>query len=244
MSESSSARTGTNHAQLVAALTALRDGDFSARVSEGSEGAAVFNDLAQMLGELDSELRRIARELGTEGRFGPQAEVSGTRGGWTTLVGDINMMAANLTNQLRDLARTTTAIAMGDFQQKVTVDGQGEIGELKATLNVMCDQFNQLAAETYRIAREIGTEGIFGGQAEVRGVSGSWKDITDGVNLMSLNLTNQFRNFAYVTKAVASGTSPAPKVAVDAEGEMGQFKEALNGYVDKINANNKADASG
>ena len=150
------------------------------------------------------EVTRVAREVGTEGRLGGQAEVKGVSGVWKDLTDSVNKLAANLTSQVRNIALVTTAVATGDLSQKITVDAKGEILELKSTINTMVDQLNSFASEVTRVAREVGTDGKLGGQAVVRGVSGTWKDLTDNVNFMAVNLTSQVRNIAEVTTAVAN----------------------------------------
>ena len=152
-----------------------------------------------------SEVTRVAREVGTEGKLGGQAQVPGVGGTWKDLTDNVNAMAANLTGQVRNIAEVTTAVASGDLSKKITVDVKGEILELKNTINTMVDQLNAFAGEVTRVAREVGTEGKLGGQAQVRGVAGTWKDLTDNVNLMAANLTGQVRNIADVTTAVAQG---------------------------------------
>src|SRR5262249_27439120 len=152
-----------------------------------------------------SEVSRMAREVGTEGKLGGQAVVPGVAGTWKDLTDNVNLMAANLTGQVRNIAEVTTAVAKGDLSRKITVDVKGEILELKNTINRMVDQLNGFASEVTRVAREVGTEGKLGGQAEVPGVAGTWKDLTDNVNSMANNLTTQVRNIADVTTAVAKG---------------------------------------
>lgn len=225
-SDSSSAPHNTER-QLLTALTALRDGDFSSRLPDDTEAGRVYNELAGMLSGFGSEVRRVAREVGTEGRFGPQAEVDGTRGEWSAMVTDINTMAANLTNQMRDIASVTTSIATGNLTRKVTVGAEGEMQELKDTINVMVDQMNLFAHEVTRISRECGTEGKFGGQAEVKGVSGTWKDLVDNVNVMSANLTNQVRDISRITHSIVGGDF-GRRVTVGAQGETALLKEMIN----------------
>src|SRR5262249_9234525 len=156
---------------------------------------------------------------GTEGRLGGQAEVGGVAGTWRDLTESVNFMASNLTNQVRNIAGVTTAVAKGDLSKKITVDARGEILELKNTINTMVDQLNSVASEVTRVAREVGTEGQLGGQAEVRGVAGTWKDLTDSVNFMAGNLTAQVRNIAAVTTAVANGDL-SKKITVEVRGEI------------------------
>ena len=164
-------------------------------------------------------MTRVAREVGTEGKLGGQAQVPGVGGTWKDLTDNVNAMAANLTGQVRNIAEVTTAVASGDLSKKITVDVKGEILELKNTINTMVDQLNSFASEVTRVAREVGTEGKLGGQAQVRGVAGTWKDLTDNVNLMAANLTGQVRNIADVTTAVAKGDL-SKKITVDVKGEI------------------------
>src|SRR5512134_3044912 len=165
----------------------------------------VVNTMVDQLGSFVSEVTRVAREVGTEGKLGGQARVKGVAGTWKDLTDNVNAMAANLTGQVRNIAEVTTAVAKGDLSKKITVDVKGEVLELKSTINTMVDQLGSFASEVTRVAREVGTEGILGGQARVEGVSGTWKDLTDSVNSMAGNLTSQVRNIADVTKAVAAG---------------------------------------
>src|SRR5580704_11824017 len=167
--------------------------------------ARVVNTMVDQLNSFASEVTRVAREGGTEGKLGGQAVVTGVAGTWKDLTESVNSMASNLTNQVRNIAGVTTAVATGDLTTKITVDARGEILELKNTINTMVDQLSSFAAEVTRVAREVGTDGRLGGQAEVRGVAGVWKDLTDSVNSMAGNLTNQVRNIAEVTTAVAKG---------------------------------------
>src|SRR5205823_3067145 len=178
---------------------------------------------------------RVAREVGTEGRLGGQAEVEGVSGTWRRLTENVNHMANNLTNQVRNIAQVATAVATGDLSQKITVDARGEIRELKNTINTMVDQLSSFADEVTRVAREVGTEGRLGGQAEVKGVSGVWKDLTENVNTLADNLTDQVRNIADVTTAVANGDLRR-KITVDARGEVLQLKETINTMVDQLSS--------
>ena len=173
--------------------------------------------------------------MGTEGRLGGQAEVQGVAGVWKDLTDSVNCMAGNLTGQVRNIAEVTTAVANGDLTKKVTVDVRGEILELKNTINAMVDQLNCFASEVTRVAREVGTEGRLGGQAQVRGVAGVWKDLTDNVNSMAGNLTDQVRNIAEVTTAVANGDL-SKKITVDVKGEILQLKNTINAMVDQLNS--------
>jgi len=180
-----------------------------------------------------SEVTRVAREVGTEGRLGGQAEVPGLAGTWNDLTDSVNSMAGNLTGQVRDVARVATAVARGDLSQKISVDVKGEMAELKDTLNTMVDELSAFADEVTRVAREVGTEGRLGGQARVPGVGGTWRDLTDSVNSMAGNLTGQVRNIAQVATAVAEGDL-TQKVTVDARGEILELKNTVNTMVDQL----------
>ncbi|WP_332677577.1 HAMP domain-containing protein [Brevundimonas sp.] len=195
----------------------------------------VVNTMVGQLGSFASEVTRVAREVGTEGKLGGQANVKGVAGTWKDLTDNVNFMAANLTGQVRNIAEVTTAVANGDLSKKITVDVKGEILELKSTINVMVDQLNAFASEVTRVAREVGTEGNLGGQAQVTGVTGTWKDLTDNVNLMADNLTGQVRNIAEVTTAVANGDL-SKKITVDVKGEILELKSTINTMVDQLNA--------
>src|SRR5205814_2111482 len=194
-----------------------------------------INTMVDQLGSFASEVTRVAREVGTEGKLGGQAEVKGVAGAWKDLTDSVNSMAGNLTNQVRNIAGVTTAVAKGDLSTKITVDARGEIQELKNTINIMVDQLNSFASEVTRVAREVGTEGKLGGQADVKGVGGVWKDLTDSVNSMAGNLTAQVRNIAEVTTAVANGDL-SRKITVDVRGEILELKETINIMVDQLNA--------
>src|SRR5207253_528801 len=180
-----------------------------------------------------SEVTRVAREVGTDGKLGGQAVVPGVAGTWKDLTDSVNAMAGNLTAQVRNIAEVTTAVARGDLSRKITVDGKGEIRELKETLNTMVDQLNRFAGEVTRVAREVGTEGRLGGQANVPGVAGTWKDLTDSVNSMAGNLTGQVRNIAEVTTAVARGDL-SRKITVDVRAEILLLKDTLNTMVEQL----------
>ena len=197
--------------------------------------AKLVNRMIDQLAVFTSEVTRVAREVGTEGKLGGQAQVKGVSGVWKDLTESVNQMAGNLTAQVRNIADVTTAVARGDLSRKITVDVKGEILELKETINTMVDQLNAFAAEVTRVAREVGTEGKLGGQAEVRGVAGTWKDLTDNVNSMANNLTAQVRNIADVTTAVARGDL-SRKITVDVKGEILELKETINTMVDQLNA--------
>src|SRR5438093_2028423 len=199
---------------------------------------ALKNTLNTMVDQLSSfadEVTRVAREVGTEGRLGGQAEVEGVSGTWRDLTESVNGMARNLTDQVRNIAYVATAVAKGDLTQKITVDARGEILELKNTLNTMVDQLSTFADEVTRVAREVGTEGRLGGQAEVEGVSGTWRGLTENVNQMANNLTSQVRNIAHVTTAVARGDL-SQKITVEARGEILELKNTLNTMVDQLSS--------
>jgi signal transduction histidine kinase/HAMP domain-containing protein/CheY-like chemotaxis protein len=226
--------------QLLAGLTAVRGGDFSTRLAKTGdplmdEIATVFNGMADQLDLFTSEVTRVAREVGTEGKLGGQAYVPGVSGTWKDLTESVNAMAGNLTGQVRNIAQVATAVAKGDLSQKIDVDARGEILELKSTLNTMVDQLSSFADEVTRVAREVGTEGLLGGQADVKGVSGTWKDLTESVNVMAANLTDQVRSIAEVTTAVAKGDL-SQKIRVDARGEILELKETINTMVDQLSA--------
>src|SRR6202041_713781 len=193
-----------------------------------------MNTMVDQLNGFASEVTRVAREVGTEGKLGGQAQVKGVSGTWKDLTDNVNFMASNLTGQVRNIAEVTTAVANGDLSKKITVDVKGEILELKNTLNTMVDQLNAFASEVSRVAREVGTEGKLGGQADVRGVGGTWKDLTDNVNSMANNLTSQVRNIADVTTAVANGNL-SRKITVDVRGEILELKNTINTMVDQLN---------
>jgi signal transduction histidine kinase/HAMP domain-containing protein/CheY-like chemotaxis protein len=226
--------------QLLAGLTAVRGGDFSTRLAKTGdplmdEIATIFNGMADQLDLFTSEVTRVAREVGTEGKLGGQAYVPGVSGTWKDLTDSVNAMAGNLTGQVRNIAQVATAVAKGDLSQKIDVDARGEILELKSTLNTMVDQLSSFADEVTRVAREVGTEGRLGGQADVKGVSGTWKDLTESVNVMAANLTDQVRSIAEVTTAVAKGDL-SQKIRVDARGEIMELKETINTMVDQLSA--------
>ena len=191
--------------------------------------------MVDQLNAFASEVTRVAREVGTEGKLGGQAQVEGVGGTWKDLTDNVNLMAGNLTGQVRNIAEVTTAVANGDLSKKITVDVHGEILELKNTINTMVDQLNAFASEVTRVAREVGTEGKLGGQAQVPGVGGTWKDLTDNVNAMAANLTGQVRNIAEVTTAVANGDL-SKKITVDVKGEILELKNTINTMVDQLNS--------
>ncbi|GHA49255.1 MULTISPECIES: HAMP domain-containing protein [Streptomyces] len=225
---------------LLAGLTAVRDGDFGTRLPDDSTGlmgdiATVFNGMVDQLSVFTSEVTRVAREVGTEGTLGGQAQVPGVSGTWADLTDSVNAMAGNLTTQVRDIAQVATAVAKGDLSQKIDVPARGEILQLKETVNTMVDQLSAFADEVTRVAREVGTEGRLGGQAQVPGVAGVWRDLTDSVNFMAGNLTAQVRNVAQVTTAVAQGDL-SQKITVDARGEILELKSTINTMVDQLSA--------
>ncbi|HXL89766.1 MAG TPA: HAMP domain-containing protein [Streptosporangiaceae bacterium] len=226
--------------QLLAGLTAVRGGDFSMRLKETGdplmdEITTVFNGMADQLDLFTSEVTRVAREVGTDGKLGGQAYVPGVSGTWKDLTESVNAMADNLTGQVRNIAQVTTAVARGDLSQKIRVDARGEILELKETINTMVDQLSAFADEVTRVAGEVGTEGNLGGQAVVRGVSGTWKDLTDNVNVMASNLTAQVRSIAQVATAVARGDL-TQTITVDAKGEVKALAQTINTMVGTLSA--------
>jgi len=220
--------------------TAVASGDLSKKITVDVKGEILelkntINTMVDQLNSFASEVTRVAREVGTEGKLGGQARVEGVGGTWKDLTDNVNLMADNLTGQVRNIAEVTTAVASGDLSKKITVDVKGEILELKNTINTMVDQLNSFASEVTRVAREVGTEGKLGGQAQVRGVGGTWKDLTDNVNLMAENLTGQVRNIADVTTAVASGDL-SKKITVAVKGEILELKDTINTMVDQLNS--------
>ena len=219
--------------------TAIASGDLSKKITVDVRGEILelkdtINTMVDQLNAFAGEVTRVAREVGTEGKLGGQAMVRGVAGTWKDLTNSVNSMASNLTGQVRNIAEVATAVARGDLSRKITVDVRGEILELKDTLNTMVDQLNAFAAEVTRVAREVGTEGKLGGQAQVPGVAGTWKDLTDSVNSMAGNLTGQVRNIAEVATAIAGGDL-SRKITVDVRGEILQLKETLNTMVDQLN---------
>ncbi len=220
--------------------TSVANGDLSKKITVQVRGEILelkdtLNTMVDQLNSFASEVTRVAREVGTEGKLGGQAQVKGVSGTWKDLTDNVNFMASNLTGQVRNIAAVTTAVANGDLSKKITVDVQGEILELKDTINTMVDQLSSFASEVTRVAREVGTEGKLGGQAVVRGVSGTWKDLTDNVNFMASNLTSQVRNIATVTTAVANGDL-SKKITVDVQGEILELKITINTMVDQLNS--------
>src|SRR3989449_902687 len=195
--------------------------------------ARTVNTMVDQLSSFASEVTRVAREVGAEGKLGGQADVKGVAGTWKDLTDSVNMMAGNLTAQVRNIAEVATAIANGDLSRKITVDVRGEILELKNTVNTMVDQLRSFAAEVTRVAREVGTEGRLGGQAKAEGVSGTWKDLTDSVNMMAANLTGQVRGIAKVVTAVANGDLKR-KLTVEAKGEIAELADTINSMIDTL----------
>jgi len=220
--------------------TAVANGDLSKKITVNVEGEILelkktINTLVDQLNSFSSEVTRVALEVGTEGKLGGQAKVKGVGGAWKDLTDSVNQMASNLTSQVRNIAEVTTAVAKGDLSRKITVDVKGEILELKDTINTMVDQLNSFGSEVTRVAREVGSEGKLGGQAQVKGVAGTWKDLTDSVNQMAGNLTAQVRNIAEVTTAVAKGDL-SRKITVDVKGEILELKDTINTMVDQLNS--------
>jgi signal transduction histidine kinase/HAMP domain-containing protein/ActR/RegA family two-component response regulator len=220
--------------------TAVAQGDLSQKITADAQGEIAelkntVNTMVDQLSAFAAEVTRVAGEVGTDGKLGGQARVRGVSGVWRDLTENVNSMAGNLTSQVRNIAQVATAVAQGDLTQKITVDAQGEILALKNTVNTMVDQLSAFADEVTRVAREVGTEGKLGGQAQVRGVSGVWRDLTDNVNSMAGNLTSQVRNIAQVTTAVARGDL-RQKITVDAEGEIAKLKNTVNTMVDQLSA--------
>ena len=219
--------------------TAVANGDLSQKITAEAKGEILqlkdtINKMVDQLNGFASEVTRVAKEVGTEGKLGGQAEVKGVSGTWKDLTDNVNKMAVNLTDQVRNIAEVTTAVAQGDLTKKITVEAKGEIFKLKSTVNTMVDQLSAFAAEVTRVAKEVGTDGKLGGQAEVKGVSGVWKGLTDNVNFMAANLTAQVRNIAQVTTSVANGDLSL-KITAEAKGEILQLKDTINKMVDQLN---------
>ncbi len=231
----------TNQVRNIADVTtAVAKGDLGRKITAEAKGEMLelkdtINTMVDQLSSFAAEVTRVAREVGTEGILGGQANVSGVAGTWKDLTDSVNFMASNLTSQVRNIADVTTAVAKGDLSRKITAEAKGEILELKNTVNTMVDQLNAFAGEVTRVAREVGTEGMLGGQANVQGVSGTWKDLTDSVNFMAGNLTSQVRNIALVTTAVANGDL-SQKITVEAKGEVLELKNTVNTMVDQLNS--------
>ena len=225
---------------IAAVTTAVANGDLSRKITVDVKGEILelkntINTMVDQLSSFAAEVTRVAREVGTEGKLGGQADVKGVAGTWKDLTDSVNFMASNLTSQVRNIADVTTAVANGDLSKKITVDVKGEILELKDTINTMVDQLRSFAAEVTRVAREVGSEGKLGGQADVKGVGGTWKDLTDSVNFMASNLTSQVRNIADVTTAVAKGDL-SKKITVDVRGEILELKNTINTMVDQLSS--------
>jgi HAMP domain-containing protein len=228
---------------MVRVIQAVAKGDLSQRIETEIEdrplcGAfleirEVVNIMVDQLRSFASEVTRVAHEVGTEGKLGGQAEVQDVAGTWKDLTDNVNLMAANLTAQVRNIAEVTTAVANGDLSRKITVEVKVEILELKHTINTMVDQLSSFGSEVTRVAREAGTEGKLGGQANVKGVAGTWKNLTDSLNLMAANLTAQVRNIAEVTTGVANGDL-SKKITVDVKGEILELKNTINTMVDQL----------
>src|SRR5205823_5416703 len=223
---------------IAAVTTAVAKGDLSTKITVDVKGEILelkdtINTMVDQLRSFASEVTRVAREDGTKGKLDGQADVLHYTALFRSLTDSVNSMAGNLTSQVRNIADVTKAIAKGDLSKKITVDVKGEILELKNTINTMVDQLSSFAAEVTRVAREVGTEGRLGGQADVQGVAGTWKDLTESVNFMASNLTGQLRNIADVTKAVASGDL-SKKITVDVKGEILELKNTINTMVDQL----------
>ena len=229
----------TNQVRNIAHVaTAVANGDLSQKITVDARGEilelkSTLNTMVDQLSSFAEEVTRVAREVGTDGRLGGQARVQGVAGTWKDLTDNVNLMADNLTNQVRNIAAVATAVANGDLSKKITVEAKGEVAALAETLNGMVDTLRAFGDEVTRVAREVGTEGILGGQARVSGVAGTWKDLTDSVNFMADNLTNQVRNIAQVTTAVAQGDL-TKKIDVDARGEILELKTTINTMVDQL----------
>ncbi len=220
--------------------TAVANGDLSKKITVDAKGEILelkdtINTMVDQLRAFAAEVTRVAKEVGTEGKLGGQAEVEGVSGTWRGLTENVNQLAGNLTTQVRNIAQVTTAVANGDLSKKITVEAKGEVAELAETINTMVDQLSSFADEVTRVAREVGTEGKLGGQAEVKGVSGTWRDLTDNVNMMASNLTDQVRNIAEVTTAVANGDLTR-EITVDAKGEILELKRTINTMVDQLSS--------
>jgi HAMP domain-containing protein len=219
---------------------AVATGDLTQKITVDVKGEILelkntINTMVDQLRSFAAEVTRVAREVGTEGKLGGQANVEGVAGTWKDLTDSVNSMASNLTSQVRNIADVTTAVANGDLSKKITVDVKGEILQIKNVTNTMVDQLRSFASEVTRVAREVGTEGKLGGQARVEGVSGTWKDLTDSVNSMAGNLTSQVRNIAAVTTAVARGDL-SKQITVDVQGEILELKNTVNTMVDQLSS--------
>src|SRR5437868_3188359 len=226
-------------------LVAVAEGDLTQKMALEIEGQPVkgeflrigttVNSMVDQLSSFAAEVTRVAKEVGTDGKLGGQAAVPDAAGIWRDLTDNVNQLANNLTAQVRNIAEVTTAVARGDLSKKITVDAKGEVLEVENTVNTMVDQLSSFAAEVTRVAKEVGTDGKLGGQADVKGVSGIWKDLTDNVNFMASNLTGQVRNIALVTTAVATGDL-SKKITVDVKGEILELKNTINTMVDQLNS--------
>src|SRR5579883_3125943 len=231
--------------EVTRAIAAVAKGDLSQTMSLEVDGrplqgeflrsASIVNTMIEQMSAFTSEVTRVAREVGTEGKLGGQAAVAGVSGTWKDLTDSVNSMASNLTGQVRNISEVTIAVASGDLSRKITVDVRGEILQLKEAINTMVDQLRSFAAEVTRVAREVGTEGRLGGQAVVPGVAGTWKDLTDSVNAMAGNLTGQVRNIAEVATAIARGDL-SRKITADVKGEILELKNTVNTMVDQLNS--------
>src|SRR5687767_1584929 len=218
--------------------TAVANGDLTQKITVEAKGevaalADTINSMTDTLSTFAEQVTTVAREVGTEGKLGGQAEVPGVAGTWKDLTDNVNLMANNLTTQVRNIAAVTTAVANGDLTQEITVEAKGEVAALADTINTMVAQLSSFADEVTRVAREVGTEGKLGGQAEVKGVSGTWRDLTDNVNLMANNLTDQVRNVAAVTTAIANGDL-SQKITVEAKGEVAALADTINSMTDTL----------
>src|SRR5207247_1673392 len=225
---------------IVKVVTAVANGDLSPKLEVAAKGeiaalADTLNSMTKTLAIFAEQVTSVARTVGVQGKLGAQAQVPNAAGTWKDLTDNVNLLANNLTVQVRNIAEVTTAVAKGDLSKKITVNAEGEVNELKNTINTMVDQLRSFAAEVTRVAREVGTEGRLGGQAVVPGVSGTWKDLTDNVNSMASNLTGQVRNIAQVTTAVANGDL-SEKITVDVKGEILELKNTINTMVDQLNS--------
>src|SRR5688500_15567435 len=229
----------TNQVRNIAEVTtAVAVGDLSKKITVDVKGEILelkntINTMVDQLRSFAAEVTRVAREVGSEGKLGGQADVQGVAGTWRDLTDSVNSMGGNLTAQVRNIADVTKAVQAGDLSRKITVDVKGEILELKNTINTMVDQLSSFASEVTRVAREVGSEGILGGQARVEGVSGTWKDLTESVNSMPRTLASQVRNIAEVTTAVAAGDL-SKKITVDVKGEIAELKNTINTMVDQL----------
>src|SRR5439155_572159 len=226
--------------QIAPVTTAVANGDLSQKVTVEAKGevaalAETINSVTDTLSRFAQQVTSVAREVGTEGILGGQAEVPGVSGTWKDLTESVNFMAGNLTSQVRNIAQVTTAVANGDLSQKISVEANGEIAELPRTKERRVGQLSSFADEVTRVAKEVGTEGKLGGQAEVAGVSGTWRDLTESVNFMAVNLTDQVRNIALVTTAVANGDL-SKKISVEAKGEIAELRDTINTMVDQLRA--------